>query len=80
LIKDLKKIYGEITIHVGDEHDYLGIMMKYDRNQKKVQIYMEKYIAGCLEEFKEDVPWNYIQDGVYTSIRTLISSSRVRSN
>ncbi len=55
-IDSLREIYGEITMHPGNEHDYLGMILKYDRDKKMVHINMKKYIDGCLEEFKEDVP------------------------
>jgi hypothetical protein len=53
---ELKAIFGEITVHEEEEHDYLGMIMKYDWNKKSVQINMGECISGCVEEFKEDVP------------------------
>jgi hypothetical protein len=44
VIKQLRKIYGEITVHEGDEHDYLGMIMTHNRENNSVRINMEKYI------------------------------------
>jgi hypothetical protein len=30
IIDSLREIYGEITMHTGNEHDYLGMILKYD--------------------------------------------------
>ncbi len=55
LISDLQRIYGEITVHRGNEHDYLGMIMVYNKDQKSIEINMQKYIKGCLQEFEEEV-------------------------
>jgi hypothetical protein len=55
LISDLRRIYGEITVHRGNEHDYLGMIMVYNKDQQSVEINMQIYFMGCLQEFEEEV-------------------------
>jgi hypothetical protein len=54
--KELRDIYQEITVHKGDIHDYLGMIMIYDREQKAIEINMEKYIEGIINGFYKDEP------------------------
>jgi hypothetical protein len=56
IIQDLKEIYGEIMVHTGYTHDNLGMILKYDHSKRHVQINMEKYISGYLEDSQEDAP------------------------
>jgi len=56
IVKELKDIYQEITIHEGDTHDYLGMIMTYDKVRKCIKINMEKYIEGILSGFRDDDP------------------------
>ncbi len=63
VIQDFRQIYGEMTVHRGEEHDYLGMLFRYNKNQKTVSIDMRKYINGCIEEFQEavsDIKWKEI--------------------
>jgi len=43
-----------ITVHDGDIHDYLGMIMTYDREKRCVNINMEKYIENIINGFKEN--------------------------
>ena len=46
--------HGEVAIHRGPKHDYLG--MELDYSQKgKVKIGMTKYVEGMLEDFPEKI-------------------------
>jgi hypothetical protein len=56
IVKELKDIYQEIAIHEGDTHDYLGMIMTYDKVRKCIKINMEKYIEGILSGFRDDDP------------------------
>jgi len=56
VIDQLQDIYKEITVHKGDEHDYLGMIMTHDREQGYVKINMMKYIEGTIETFLEEEP------------------------
>lgn len=40
-IQDLTDIYKEITVHRGTTHDYLGMVMTYDKSKQSVTIDME---------------------------------------
>jgi hypothetical protein len=51
VINELRKIYKDITVHEGDEHDYLGMIMTQNREQGSVKMNMEKYIEGTIETF-----------------------------
>ncbi len=52
VIEQLKEIYGEITVHSGLEHDYLGMILTYHPGQQSVTLNMTKYVEGCIEEFE----------------------------
>jgi hypothetical protein len=56
VVKELKDLYQEITVHKGDTHDYLGMIMTYDKVRKCIKINMEKYIEGILSGFRDDDP------------------------
>jgi hypothetical protein len=56
VIEQLQKIYDEITVHEGDEHDYLGMVMTHNRENNSVKINMELYIEGILDMFQMDEP------------------------
>jgi hypothetical protein len=56
VVNELKDIYQEITIHEGDTHDYLGIIITYDKVRKCTKINMGKYIEGILSGFRDDDP------------------------
>jgi len=55
-IEKLREIYCEITVHDGDTHYYLGVVMEHSRESKSVKINMKKYIVGTIEEFAEEEP------------------------
>jgi hypothetical protein len=55
-IEQLRAIYGEITVHWGPEHDYLGMALKYNTDQKKITLSMRTYIEGCIKEFEQENP------------------------
>ncbi len=52
-IEQLQNIYGEITVHIGLEHDYLGMILVYHPEQKRITLNMSKYTEGCIEEFEQ---------------------------
>jgi len=56
VIDQLRDIYKEITVHEGDEHDYLGMIMTHDREQGNPKINMEKYIEGTIKTFLDEEP------------------------
>jgi hypothetical protein len=35
-IKRLREIYGEVTEHQGEEHDYLGMILTYQPDKKRI--------------------------------------------
>lgn len=47
-ILELNNIYKEITVSEGHTHDYLGMVMIFDRKKKQVRINMEKYIREII--------------------------------
>jgi hypothetical protein len=56
VVKELKDIYQEITVHESDTHDYLGMIMIYNKVRKCMKMNMEKYIEGILSGFRDDDP------------------------
>jgi hypothetical protein len=55
-IQELKEVYKEITVHRGQVHDYLGMVMTYDQAKQSVMIDMERYIQESIRDFQEDNP------------------------
>jgi hypothetical protein len=54
VVKQLESVYGEITVHRGNEHDYLGMILKYEPEKKNIVLSMENYIRGILDQFMQD--------------------------
>jgi hypothetical protein len=52
-IKRLREIYGEVTEHQGEEHDYLGIILTYQPDKKRIILNMKNYIKTTLDEFEQ---------------------------
>jgi hypothetical protein len=61
-IEDLHHIYGEITVHSNTEHDYLGMVMQYNKDNQSVTINMHRYISGCIKDFKQASPETILKD------------------
>ncbi len=55
-IEELRKIYGELTVHWGPEHDYLGMIITYHPDHKKITLNMQKYVEGIIDEFEDGNP------------------------
>jgi hypothetical protein len=53
-VDQLSKVYGEITVHQGDEHDYLGMVLKYELEKRIIAFNMRNYIQGVLEKVTQD--------------------------
>jgi hypothetical protein len=60
-IEDLRKIYGEITVHRGCEHDYLSMVMCHNKDNRSVTLDMKRYISGCIDEFMEAAPGSIVK-------------------
>jgi hypothetical protein len=54
VINKLRAVYGEITVHYGNEHDYLGMMLTYQPEEKTIILNMKKYVEGILDPFELD--------------------------
>jgi hypothetical protein len=54
VINKLRTVYGEITVHYGNEHDYLGMMLIYQPEEKPIILSMKKYVEGILDQFEID--------------------------
>jgi len=54
VIDALRSVYDEITVHFGDEHDYLGMTLIYCPELKSIILTMKNYIKGVLEQFAQD--------------------------
>ena len=42
---------GEVKTHTGNEHDYLGMIFRFDRKKKFVEIDMRNYVKSMLDDF-----------------------------
>jgi hypothetical protein len=62
VIEALRDIYEEITVHHGTEHDYLGMIMDYNKEAQSVTINMRKCIEDCIEEFESETPEVVLKD------------------
>jgi len=49
----LREIYGEITGHQGKEHDYLGMILTYQPDKKRIILNMKNYVKAILDEFEQ---------------------------
>jgi hypothetical protein len=56
VVSEWRDIYKYITVSEGEEHDYLGMVMTFDRKNNRVEINMKKYIQGIIKEFEEMEP------------------------
>jgi len=54
VVEQLRNAYGEITVHYGDEHDYLGMVLSYNPQQKTVTLNMKKYIEDMMGQFEQE--------------------------
>jgi hypothetical protein len=55
-IKKLKEAYGEITEHHGNEHDYLGMILTYEPEKRKIILKMKNYVKAIIDEFEQENP------------------------
>lgn len=53
-IAQVKCIYGDVTIHWGMVHDYLGMILDYSR-PRKLHVRMEKYLDAIEKDFLEEI-------------------------
>lgn len=53
-VDELRKIYGEITVHKGDTHYNLGMVMTHNREKQQVKIDVKKYINNCINSSIEE--------------------------
>jgi hypothetical protein len=58
----MRMIYGEIKVHEGFEHDYLGMLMSYNPEDQSIRIDMKNYVEGCIDEFKQGMPGVELKD------------------
>jgi len=56
VVQDLKSVYGEIS-----EHDYLGMVLSYHPEEKKITLNMRKYVEGILDEFEKENPEEFFK-------------------
>jgi hypothetical protein len=45
--------YGKITEHHGNEHDYLGMVLTYEPEEKKIILNMRSYTKAMIDEFEQ---------------------------
>jgi hypothetical protein len=53
-VNQLRKIYRERTVHQGNEHDHLGMVLTYEPEKRNITLSMRSYIQGVLEHFAQD--------------------------
>jgi hypothetical protein len=52
-IMKLKEVYGEITVHHGNEHNHLRMILIYHPEGKKITLNMKNYVKSIIEEFEQ---------------------------
>jgi len=50
----LREVYDEITVHYGEEQDYLGMTLMYKPEQKTILLTMKDYVNDVLDQIKQD--------------------------
>ncbi len=61
MIQQLRDIYKEIMVHEGASHDYLVMLMTYDKQSQHATIDMEKHIEGCIRDLEEEEPGSHLK-------------------
>ena len=56
VIKQIENKFGKMTKTIGDEHDFLGMHIKY--KNKKVEVSMKKHILKAINEFMDEITRN----------------------
>lgn len=52
----LKARHEDLSVHVGDQHSYLGMMFDYDRKSKVVWVLMDKHIEDIIDTMWDGEP------------------------
>ncbi len=73
-IRELTAIYKEITVHRGSSHDYLGMVMTYNKEDQSVTIDMERYIKASIIEFEDENPEVKLTDVVTPAMANLFKT------
>ena len=58
VIEFIEKIYGKMSVVEGDEHEYVGMVFRYLRNDKAVEFDMRHHLEEALEIFTGDTGKN----------------------
>jgi hypothetical protein len=66
----LREVYDEITVHYGEEHDYLGMTLMYKPEQKTILLTMKDYVNDVLDQIKQDN-----EDEMIKTVKTLASEN-----
>jgi hypothetical protein len=54
VVSKLRAVYGEITVHYGNKHDYLGMLLIYQPEEKTNILNLKQYVEGFLDQFELD--------------------------
>jgi hypothetical protein len=54
IISKIENKFGKMKVSRGNEHDFLGMKIKFHEN-KTVSIDMKSYVKGAIDEFPEDI-------------------------
>jgi hypothetical protein len=53
-VEQLKRAYGRSTVQYGDEHDYLGMVLSYNPQQKTITLNIRKYMEDLIHQFEQE--------------------------
>lgn len=79
-IAQLRNIYGELTIHWGPEHDYLGMVIKCHPGHKKISLIMQSYLEGTIKEFEANNPGQNLKIVTTPATEKFILNQTMRGN
>ena len=58
VINSIEEVYGKMSVTEGDEHEYVGMVFRYLRNEKAVEFDMRHHLEEALEMFTGDTGKN----------------------
>ncbi len=66
----MREVYDEITVHYGEEHDYLGMTLIYKPEQKTILLTIKDYVNDVLDQIKQNN-----EDEMIKTVKTLASEN-----
>ena len=55
LVQRIEAKFGHMTKTQGNEHEFLGMKLQFDRRNKSVKVFMQSYINEAIQQSQLDV-------------------------